>query len=681
MGKPETRDARRHVTRAPGEMLRGERYALLIGIDRYDPPLRTLRYAVKDASVLAERLRGEFGFQETLLTNQAANATAIRERLAHWAQETEPQDSVLIFFAGHGANHLAADGGQVGYLLPAGATEDPNSWLAESEIVQRAKDLPARWVLLILDACYAGTTFRHDIPAGARDDQVLKALVAGTEYQPVLDGGAGDHSIFTRAVLDGLDGWADSGQRPDDIISADELIVYVKHEVPWRSRVRAHEQTPVGGPLQGSRTARDFEFRPTTPRLSAPLLRNIYSPNAEDRVAAARQLGERAPHDADEVIRKKATELRRLLRDDAVTEVQVTAAEALGHLGHAECFKPLEELLAHDNTAPSALRAAAASAMGDLAQRADFRPAAVQALIGALSSDDESVLEAVKEAVGGVPQSGTQLQKALDDAGRRHRRQLLDALACLAQHHPDAESAWPTREAIGPRLLHRFYLARRRLRPQWRHIRRQSLALGLGGAVGLGLAYLMVVLGIKPFNPYGPAMLSYNLLPGALGGVSLALVPRLTSALARRQGGSTRALGGIVAGLILGLGLYLPNQFLNIGGSPLAYLIPGLVSGPLLGLAFTWPPWGPMAGDRPAEASTPGSVRAVAWWLLSVGTVIVVAALGFALVRVPEPLAWGYLDPQSAEVFRWAVGGALFAAALAAGWGISELRDRPLRGS
>jgi HEAT repeat protein len=552
--------------------------------------------------------------------------------------------------------------------------------LAESEIVQRAKDLPARWVLLILDACYAGTTFRHDIPAGARDDQVLKALVAGTEDQPVLDGGAGDHSIFTRAVLDGLDGWADSGQRPDDIISADELIVYVKHEVPWRSRLRAHQQTPVGGPLQGSRTARDFEFRPTTPRLSAPLLRNIYSPNAEDRVAAARQLGERAPHDAEEVVRKKATELRQLLEGDDVIEVRVTAVEALGRLGHAECFEPLSKLLSHDSTEPSALRAAAASAMGDLAQRVAFLPAAVQALVDALTADDESVLEAVKRALGRVPPSGPQLQAALEDADRRHRRQLLDALACLAHHHPDTEEAWPPRDALGPWLLHRLYLARRRLRPQWRHIRRQSLALGLGGAVGLGLAYVMVVLGVRPFNPYGPAMLSYNLLPGALGGVSLALLPRLTSALARRLSGTTRALGGIVAGLILGLGLYLPNQFLNIGGSPLAYLIPGLVSGPLLGLAFTWPPWGLMAGHRQAAASTPGSVKALPSRLLAFVTVVVAGAVALALVRVPEPLAWGYLDPHGAEVLRWGVGGALFAAALAAGWGIWEGRDRRSRG-
>jgi hypothetical protein len=252
-------------------------------------------------------------------------------------------------------------------------------------------------------------------------------------------------------------------------------------------------------------------------------------------------------------------------------------------------------------------------------------------------------------------------------------------LASLAYHHPDTESAWPPRDAAGPWLLHRFYLARRRLRPQWRSIGRQSPALGLSGAFGLTLAYLLVVLQVKPFNPYGPAMLSYNLLPGALGGVSLALVPRLTSALARRQGRTTRIVGGIVAGLILGIGLYLPNQFLNIGGSTLAHLLPGLISGPFLGLAFTWPPWGPSVGHGQEGASAPGSLEAVGRWIVSVGTIVAAGALGFALVRVPESLAWGYLERHWGEVLLWGVGGALFAAGLAAGWGISKALQPPVK--
>ena len=665
-----TRDVRRRISPADEEQLPGERYALVIGIDDYDPPLRPLYHAVKDAAAIADRLRDDFGFEVMLLTNRDANAGAVREVLKQWEAEIKPEDSVLVFFAGHGTNHPDEDRQKEGYLVPAGASDDPSSWLAESEIVQYAKNMPARWLFLILDACYTGTTFRHDIPTGARDDQVLKALVAGAEDQPVLDGGAGDHSIFTRAVLAGLDGWAQTGQHPDDLISADELIAYVKSEVPWQSRLRGHEQTPVGGPLQGTRTALDFEFRPIKPRLPAPLLRNIYSSNAEDRVAAAKQLGARAPSDTDEVLQQKADELIRLMRDDRVSDVRVTAAKALGELGHPEGFEPLAAVLQSER-ASSELRAAAASALGDLAERSIHRQDAIEVLTDVLYTRDAVVGEAAKLGLGRVPESGPQLVATLRDAADRQKRQIIDALACLADQHPDDEQAWPALDTMDARFLRRFYLARRRLLPQWHDIRRQSLALALSGAIGLTLAYLIVVIGIKPWNPYGPAMLSYNLLPGVLAGVSLASMPRLVPALTRHSGRIATVLGGVLGGLLLGLGLYLPNQFLNIGGHTIAYLLPGLVSGPLLGLTLTYLPWEPMAPGGQVQGSLALSIKRLRRHIIPVIVTAVVGGLGFALIRVPDSLAWGYVDPRWAEVLRWGLGGAIFAAALAIGWSVS----------
>jgi len=664
------RDVRRRISPADEERLPGERYALVIGIDDYDPPLRPLYHAVKDAAAIADRLRDDFGFDVTLLTNRDANAEAIREVLERWKAETKPEDSVLIFFAGHGTNHPDEDRQKEGYLVPAGASGDPSSWLAESEIVLHVKSMPARWLFLIFDACYTGTTFRHDIPTGARDDQVLKALVAGAEDQPVLDGGAGDHSIFTRAVLAGLDGWAQTGQHPDDLISADELIAYVKSEVPWRSRLRGHEQTPVGGPLQGTRTARDFEFRPIKPRLPAPLLRNIYSSNAEDRVAAAKQLGVRAPRDTDEVLQQKADELIRLMRDDRVPDVRVTAAKALGELGHPEGFEPLAAVLQAEK-AGSELRAAAASALGDLAERGTHRQDAIEVLTDVLHSRDAVVGEAAKLGLGRVPESGPQLVATLRDAGDRQKRQIIDALACLADQHPDDEQAWPALDTMGARSLRRFYLARRRLQPQWRDIRRQSLVVGLSGAIGLGLAYLVVIFGLRPFNPYGPAVLSYNLLPGLLAGVGLAFVPRLARALTRRPRRTATVLGGIAGGLLLGLGLALPNWFLGVGRHPVVWLLPGLVSGPLLGLTLACLPREPMRPDEQVQESFVLFIKRLRRHIIPFTITAVVGGLGFALVRVPDSLAWGYVDPRWAEVSRWGLGGAIFAAALAIGWSVS----------
>jgi len=54
--------------------------------------------------------------------------------------------------------------------------------------VERARTLPAQRVLLVLDACYAGTALRLSdaVRPDTRQDQVVKILVAGTERHPDL---------------------------------------------------------------------------------------------------------------------------------------------------------------------------------------------------------------------------------------------------------------------------------------------------------------------------------------------------------------------------------------------------------------------------------------------------------------------------------------------------------------
>jgi hypothetical protein len=681
MDELSTRDVRRRVSAGlpPDEAQPpGNRYALVIGVDRYRAPVRPLIHAVKDATAIANRLEGEFGFAVTLLTDAQARGQTIRDVLAEWVGSTAPGDSVLVFFAGHGSNHPDPVRQKEGYLLPADAGDDPGSWLAESEIIQRAKEMPARRVLLIFDACYAGTTFRHDIPTGARDDQVLKALVAGTEDQPVLDGGAGSHSIFTRSLLDGLDGWAESGQRPDDIITADELIAYVGSEVRWRSRLRGHEQTPVGGPLQGTRTAQDFEFRPVRPRLPAPLLRNIYSVNPEDRVAAAAQLGERGATDTAEIIQKKAAELVRLMTEDDHLDVRATAVTALGNLGYLGGAEPLASLVKNPK-APNRLRAAAAAALGDLAQvatdlnladAATVRQEVTRGLLQALGSPDASIQEAAKLGLGHIRDGGPELITALQTADPPLKRHIVDALACLTLTYPEDERAWLLPVATGYRLLHRLYLARRRLRPQWPAIRQQAMAVGLGGAVGLSLAYLVLIAGIRPFNPTGLAVLSFNLLPGAIGGVGLAFMPRLVRALSKRPGWSITVLGGIASGVVLGLGLGLPNWYLGIGcrgGScDLAIVfLPGLLVGLLFAFALTL-----LSGKGAfAEALWQGTASLVILALMG--------GISSALARIPPSFAWRAIDPRGAELVRWGIGGAIFGVAVAIGWRASPGHESP----
>jgi len=381
------------------------RLALVIGIDTYAPTHPDLTNARNDAVVVAQHLRDDFGFTVTTLLDREATVDAIWAVLDTWRDTLHPSDDVLVFFAGHGATAVSRR--PRGYLVTAEAAAPadaaaadttptaaaspsrrgpviPPTWLAEDDLIESARALPAQRVLLILDACYAGTALRLSdaLLDGERHDQVIRILVAGTERQPVLDVGGGQHSVFTRALLDGLDGLADSGQRPDGTVTARELITFVCAEVPWRSRVRlgpgVPAQTPVGGTIQARPDDADFTFVPTRPRLPTTILRNLYSPEPADREAAARQLaGLRGLPTAP----LAAAELVRLLRGwapggrMAATDEPVGGAAATGEgAGTAAATGEPAGGAAAEPAESTAVVAAAACSLGALGEPAGFAP-------------------------------------------------------------------------------------------------------------------------------------------------------------------------------------------------------------------------------------------------------------------------------------------------------------------
>ena len=95
--------------------------ALVIGNDDYDDPEQlwpSLKTAIADAEAVAELLRSEYGFAEITLLRNAKQREIVRafNRLAQTAQEN---DSVLIYYAGHG--HLN-EGTKEGFWIPVDAT-------------------------------------------------------------------------------------------------------------------------------------------------------------------------------------------------------------------------------------------------------------------------------------------------------------------------------------------------------------------------------------------------------------------------------------------------------------------------------------------------------------------------------------------------------------------------------
>ncbi len=141
-------------------------HALVVGIDAYAalPPLQT---ASHDAKATAQYLTDSLGFEVRLLCDSDATRDAILGYLIDDLAKTGPDDRVLVYFAGHGVTRRAADGSEIGLLLPVGFDPEHYSSAIEMDhLVDQSKYIPAKHILFVLDACFSGLAITRAGGAG-----------------------------------------------------------------------------------------------------------------------------------------------------------------------------------------------------------------------------------------------------------------------------------------------------------------------------------------------------------------------------------------------------------------------------------------------------------------------------------------------------------------------------------
>ena len=107
----------------------GRYHALVIGNNEYEH-LPRLQTAVSDAGAVAEVLRLKYGFEVQLLIN-ASRQQILRAMNRYRADLTE-QDSLLIYYAGHGYLDRASN---TGFWQPVDAeAEDDLNWIANDDL-------------------------------------------------------------------------------------------------------------------------------------------------------------------------------------------------------------------------------------------------------------------------------------------------------------------------------------------------------------------------------------------------------------------------------------------------------------------------------------------------------------------------------------------------------------------
>ncbi|MGR3294441.1 MAG: Lcl domain-containing protein [Candidatus Scalindua sp.] len=199
-----------------GYEISGNQWLFLIGIDTYTnfPRLNT---SVNDAKAVKDILLKRYYFDEyhvIELYNEEATKRNILGKLRYLTRRVGPEDSVIIFYSGHGGMGPAKREGS--WIPVEGDTEDRSSWISNKDIYNYLKidAIKARHVLIIADSCFSGDSFRSNRGEIARvSDEVIKQVykkvsrhvITSGEIKPVVEEGMSDHSIFTRFLINGLE--------------------------------------------------------------------------------------------------------------------------------------------------------------------------------------------------------------------------------------------------------------------------------------------------------------------------------------------------------------------------------------------------------------------------------------------------------------------------------------------
>jgi len=255
-----------------------DRWAVIIGVGRYESPdIPRLRYTVPDAEAIYQVLTGPAGFKKEhvlLLTDKTEKKPTFRN--IRWALGTflarsaKKDDTVLIFFAGHGAPEVDPRGierdGLAKYLVPIDA--DPDDLYATAfqmdELQTVFGRIEAERVVAFLDACYSGAaggrTFTSKRTRASHVDDLFLERLTRSKGRAIITASRPaevsielpelGHGIFTYYLVQGLKGAADLNR--DGIVSLQELYEYVEQQVTQKSRAVGGSQHPVmKGELEG----------------------------------------------------------------------------------------------------------------------------------------------------------------------------------------------------------------------------------------------------------------------------------------------------------------------------------------------------------------------------------------------------------------------------------------------
>jgi hypothetical protein len=283
----------------------GTAWVIAVGINDYANSQYNLKYAVADAESFAAEVGreqatlGRFAHVEVvpLLNSQATKenilgalrrltgvtgAPSLKASPLDKIQPAEPEDAVIIYFAGHGTAQ-----GQRFYLIPhdLGYTGERNALdesglksilahsISDQELEDAVEGLSASSLLMVIDACNSGQALEAEEkrrgPMNSKGlaqlayEKGMYILTAAQSYQAALEAAQFGHGLLTYALVEeGLKTGAADYEPKDGVVNAREWLDFATERVPQMQEAKMKQSRGLGiAFVEGEQKVADPEKR------------------------------------------------------------------------------------------------------------------------------------------------------------------------------------------------------------------------------------------------------------------------------------------------------------------------------------------------------------------------------------------------------------------------------------
>jgi uncharacterized caspase-like protein len=271
---------------------KGTAYIIAVGVNEYANPQYNLKYAVADARSFGDEMRRRqtqiAGFERVeVIELLDANATkenilSVIKRLAGVPEEprpptlkagptdglkrAEPEDTVIIYYAGHGTAQqqrfylIPHDLGYTGdrtKLTEAGLKTMLSHSISDIELEAAVEGLDAGHLLLIIDACNSGQALEAEEkrrgPMNSKGlaqlayEKGMYILTAAQSFQAALEAAQLGHGYLTYALVEeGLKTAVADAEPKDGVLIAREWLNFATERVPRMQEEKMAEGRGLG---------------------------------------------------------------------------------------------------------------------------------------------------------------------------------------------------------------------------------------------------------------------------------------------------------------------------------------------------------------------------------------------------------------------------------------------------